>query len=282
MEHYTSASTQSRTDGGILSWLSGESFSSLLRDLTLSQPHREIMRAIRNAGVRDWQIDGKEGVVTLDSPNVSARFFPRATGDEAWLVATTPHGEVTLARNNSLSNQVERRLHRRIEGYRAQEARGITPEWLTEMTIKVTDRSMDWNVERGGVERRWFGEGSYTETSLTSFSTTLAMDRAVWVRRLESVTSISSKDAYREDQRFAQQSLEYGMRDVMPKVAPIPPFVVFIPTQDSFRPEPPLRYGISRSVSFDVQVNSPAIDKITGAFGLSPKPIVSMRREQSL
>lgn len=278
MEVRAATTSQSPSYTSSSSWLSGEYFSSMFRELFMDRAHKAVLSAIRTAGSEDWRLDATSSVVSLRGSRVSATFFPKSTGEQPWLVATTPSGEVSMTRDHALAPQFERRLDRRLDGYRAQEARELTPEWLTQLSRQIPLESFDWRVERGGADRRWFGEGSYTEEVQTLLSTTTPTRLAISVRRLDSVTFVSLKDAQREDLRYAQQSVEFERQWSMVRIHPeMAPFGLLLPAVDIPRPTFPLRYGVHRSVEVDVHVNSLRVDELSQALGLPCKPIATLK-----
>ncbi len=281
MGQRSTISTHSPSEAGIFASLAGESFSSLLRGLTLRQPLKEVLAVVRRATLSEWGIDETNDVVSLTSQDLRISFSPTASGTTSWLAATTRWGQISLSREDPDVGLIERAIFRKIESFRAQFAKEISPSWLVKIAGSVADKSGGWTAEFGGVLRERFGHGSYRESALSTFSATTESGLMVIVRQRDTVLSISLSDAYQEDRRYAEQCIDFARQECVSKAYLFSPLPIYLSAPAPQQPDPALSYGTKRTVSQDVYVHSIAIDKISRAFNFEIKPVVHVLLEET-
>lgn len=268
MQQATEPTSQTRTEPGKPSWFSLLSFSTALRNLTVGTPHKDVLRAIRTAFLADWRVDTATGTVSLVNREVSLSLFPKSTGQEVWLSATTRHGQLSLSRQDASADAIEKRLHRRVDGYRAQVARGISSKWVKEMALTAGENSPGWSVSPGRRKVESFGAASYNEREDRSFTTITPSGLYVSVYRVDHCSFISVTDAYR--------NYEYGGRgDGGALRSKINPLIPTVGRWGPLRPVVPLEYGYLRGVTLSVLVRSTSLDNLTQAVGLKLGPVAT-------
>ncbi len=281
MEQRSTISTHSPSEAGVFASLAGESFSSLLRGLTLRQPLKEVLAVVRKAALPEWNVDEARDIVSLDSPDLRVSFSPNASGSASWLAATTRWGQISLSRHDPDAGLIERAILRKLESLGTQLAKEISPSWVVRMAGSVADKSIGWTAQLGGVQRERFGQGSYRESALSTFSASTDSGLMVTVNQLETVLFISSSDAYQEDRRYAEQCIDFARQECVSKAYVFSPFPISLSSLVPRQPDPPLSCGTKHVLSQDVCVHSIAIDKIARAFNLQPKPVIHVLLEES-
>lgn len=281
MDQRTTFSNPAREESGMFSWLSVASFSSYLRTFTCGRIEKETLAAIRKSALTDWRVDSATNTVFLEMPGASLRFLPKLSDGNQWIGGMTRYGPVTFYRDDAFAGQLEKRLERRLEGFRAELARGASSKWLEELAHRDTASGLIWSAKQDYSDRMWFGEGSYRDVVRTRYAATTSQGLAIKVEQEDAVTFISLRDAYREDQRYLEQSIEMAEYSHFSTPPFFSPFLSFSSSQTPWRPDPPLDYGSRRSILLRVQVASPSLDNIAQSLGFRLRPIASLNLEHS-
>lgn len=93
------------------------SFSAKLRELAIGSSRWDVLAAIRTAPLDAWTIDESNQTVALSLNTAGIRFTP-GKSSPTWVSASTPHGDFSLDKDHWISQQIGRRLERRLEGYK--------------------------------------------------------------------------------------------------------------------------------------------------------------------
>jgi len=95
------------------------SFSGKLRELALGSSRWDTLAAIRRASLDSWTVSDSGDTVSMLTSSVHVRITPKSDSG-TWITACTPHGEFSLGREHWISQQIHRRIERRMESYKLQ------------------------------------------------------------------------------------------------------------------------------------------------------------------